>query len=115
MIYSEINSITDYQCVWYPDLEPIGILYNNCRELVASKQQQYNTGYENGYTTGYTEGETYGLNTSDVAKNSILSILNAPLMFLEIFNFEIFGINILGLLKFLLTMLIVLGVVKMIL
>ena len=53
----------------------------------------------------YLEGESAGLETSEVAKDSILSIISAPFYFFSnVFNFEIMGINIYSIISLLLTL-----------
>lgn len=89
-------------------------------------QEGYYTGYDDGemsqyayaqgYGDGYRQGETDGLNTAETGKNLILTIFSVPTYVLSnVFNFEIFGINLYSLICFLLTISIVGIVLKKIL
>ena len=72
--------------------------------------------YQNGYADGYRQGETDGLDTSETGKNLILTIFSVPSYVLSnVFNFEIFGINLYSLKCFLLTISIIGFVLKKIL
>lgn len=52
----------------------------------------------------FMEGETAGLNSGEIAKDSILSIFSAPFYFLSnVLNFEILGINLYSIISFLIT------------
>lgn len=76
----------------------------------------YDVGYNNGYADGHAQGETDGLNTGETGKNLILTIFSVPTYVLSnVFNFEIFGINLYSLICFLLTISIVGIVLKKIL
>lgn len=76
----------------------------------------YDVGYDNGYSDGYRQGETNGLDASETGKNLILTIFSVPTYVLSnVFNFEIFGINLYSLICFLLTISIVGIVLKKIL
>ena len=76
----------------------------------------YDVGYNNGYADGHAQGETDGLNTAEAGKNLILTIFSVPTYVLSnVFNFEIFGINLYSLICFLLTISIVGIVLKKIL
>lgn len=89
-------------------------------------QEGYYTGYDDGetsqyayqvgYTDGYRQGETNGLNSAETGKNLILTIFSVPSYVLSnVFNFEIFGINLYSLICFLLTISIIGIVLKKIL
>lgn len=54
---------------------------------------------------GYNEGENVGLQASDVAKTGILTVISAPFYILgNVFNIEIFGINLLSIITILITL-----------
>lgn len=85
----------------------------------------YNSGYEVGYDKGfsnvtdkaaYDKGYNDGLNESNIARNTILTLFSAPTYILStVFGFEIFGINIYTLICFVLTISIVAVIIKRIL
>lgn len=91
----------------------------------------FNTGYESGYTVGYDEGSGFGYQTGfndgftdaynqdTTAATIFTGILEVGLLpinvFLLIFNYEVFGINISGLVSGLLTIAVVLIIIRLIL
>ena len=70
-------------------------------------QNGYNDGYSNGYQGGYNSGYNAGANTDATASTIFTGILDVALIpvnvFLTIFNFDVFGINIAGIVSALLT------------
>lgn len=71
-------------------------------------------GYQQGYADGYTEGATQD-ETAVVIFTGILNVALLPInMFLQIFNFEVFGINIGGLVSAFLTVAIVVIIIRII-
>ena len=82
----------------------------------------YNDGYDNGYGTGYQTGYNEGLAHADYDSTAltvftgIVSIALTPInMFLKIFNFEILGINLTGLISGILTLAVVVIIIRLIL
>lgn len=90
----------------------------------------YGVGYADGYNTGYTEGESFGQQegfaqgliegtdrnaTATTIFTGILEVGLLPVnVFLAIFNFEVFGINIGGFLASLMTIAIIVIVIRII-
>lgn len=71
-------------------------------------------GYQQGYADGYTEGASQD-ETAVVIFTGILNVALLPInMFLQIFNFEVFGINIGGLVSAFLTVAIVVIIIRII-
>lgn len=69
---------------------------------------QKDTWFNTGYTEGYSTGQTDGLESSNALGNIIFTILSAPFVIISnSLDFEILGINILNLVKVILTLLIV--------
>lgn len=87
----------------------------------------YNSGYTNGlddglsqgYQTGYTDGYSVAVNQDTTAAIIFTGILEVALLpvnvFLAIFNYEVFGINISGLVASLLTVAVVVIIIRVIL
>lgn len=98
----------------------------------------YNTGYDIGYDIGYDDGLIYAnsvvntssasygagytagldeaLNTSDSFYSMVVSVLDAPVqVFLDTFNFEIFGINVSNVILSLFTLAVVTFIIKLLL
>lgn len=82
----------------------------------------YNTGYAEGYDagqqTGYANGLQDGLDTDSTALTIFTGIIDVGLLpvnvFIKMFNYEVFGINIAGLVSGLLTIAIVIIIIRII-
>ena len=77
----------------------------------------YDKGYDEGFFSGYQGGYNEGVQNGDLKSTGLqqmfLTILGFPITALQgIFNFEIFGINLLSLITFILTIGIVVFVIK---
>ena len=76
----------------------------------------YDTGRQDGYNTGYSVGYNDGVDTDGTAAAIYSGIIATGLIpiqfFLSIFNFEIFGINLTGLVTSLMSVCVVLIVIK---
>lgn len=76
----------------------------------------YSRGSEQGYNTGYSDGYTAGVSVDQTAFtifNGILNIGMAPInVFLAMFNFSVFGINLSNFVMSLLTLSVTIWVVK---
>lgn len=95
--------------------------------LINGQTQGYNTGYNDGfsagestgYQTGYTAGLSDGQQYDDTALTIFTGIIEVGLLpvniFLQMFNYEIFGINISGVVSALLTISIVIIIVRFLL
>ena len=74
----------------------------------SSNTSSYNSGYNSGYDSGYAVGETDGLSASKSLSSMVFSVLSAPFVIVSnTLNFEILGINILNLVKVILTILLI--------
>lgn len=81
-------------------------------------EQGYNTGlsegYGQGYSDGYNEGSSVDTNMFSIF-NGILNVCMLPInFFLSIFNFEILGINITGVVSALLSVCVVIIVIRLV-
>ena len=79
------------------------------------KETGYNTGYQTGYSTGYQTGYSEGLSLAD--NSSFMSLFNGiadtPLRFIYgLFNFDLFGVNVLIVILSLLTFIFVFHIIK---
>lgn len=78
----------------------------------------YSEGYQNGKADGYSEGLQAGMDTNGeafVIFNGILNVAMIPInVFLKIFEFEVFGINISSLVSALLSVAILIIVIRLI-
>lgn len=89
----------------------------------AGNSEGYATGYNDGVGVGYQDGYTTGFNdannqdaTAAVIFTGILEVALLPInVFLAIFNYEVFGINISGLVSALLTVAVVVIIIRVIL
>ena len=77
----------------------------------------YNKGYDVGYDVGYNNGELDGIKKGENVNASIgdmfLQIIDAPRQAIaNILNFEIFGLNVSGLVFFLITAVLVVAIIK---
>ena len=64
--------------------------------------------YASGYDSGYSVGQTDGLNSSNTFPRLIYTVLSAPFVIISnTLNFEIMGLNVLNLVKVVLTILII--------
>lgn len=79
---------------------------------------EYQEGYDIGRAEGYTEGLTDGMDTNGeafVIFNGILSVAMIPInVFLKIFEFEVFGINISSLVSAILSVAILIIVIRLV-
>lgn len=74
----------------------------------SNSEASYNSGYDSGYDDGYKNGEYDGLEASKGLSSMVLTVLSAPFVIISnTLNFEILGINILNLVKVILTVLVV--------
>lgn len=72
----------------------------------------YENSFNSGYDSGYSSGQTDGLNSSSVLGSIILTVFNAPFVFINnVLDFEIFGINLLNIVRVLITLLVLAFVV----
>lgn len=82
------------------------------------RQDGFSDGDQQGYQRGYTEGITYAQDQDQTALTIFTGICTVALlpvnMFLTIFNFEVFGINIGGFISSLLTIAIVVIIIRMV-
>lgn len=80
----------------------------------AGETTGYNSGYQDGYSAGYEEG----FDTDDTALTIFTGIINVGLLpvnfFLQILNFEVFGINIGAIVSATLTIAIVVIIIRVI-
>lgn len=89
--------------------------YNGYGEGVASQQPLIDNAYNTGYNNGYADGVNSN-GTAVTIFSGILQIGMLPInFFLSILNFEVFGINISGFIKAILTICLTIIVVKTIL
>lgn len=79
------------------------------QELWAGVERGLTNGYNSGYSDGYEQGSIDGVVRNENAfLNMVTAIFTAPGAFIDgIFNFEIFGINLAGFIKTILTIAIV--------
>lgn len=71
-------------------------------------ESNYNRGFNVGYNEGYSVGQSDGLKASNSLSSMVYSILSAPFVIVSnTLNFEILGINILNLVKVILTILLI--------
>lgn len=81
--------------------------------LISYGQSNYDRGYTNGYDDGYKEAEDTDANTNSIF-SGIIDVGLLPInMFLDIFNFQLFGINFRNVVSGLLTALIAIILVRM--
>lgn len=89
-----------------------GILKTELNSLLNDFEYLYLDGFDYSYNIGYNDG----LNESDIAENTILTIFSAPTYILStIFDFELFGINIYALICFFLTLTVISFILKRVL
>lgn len=102
--------------------------FDYCINLVnnSAYNDGFNTGYNQGLNTGYDQGYQYGVSdtlqsmdydsTALTIFTGITSIALTPInMFLQIFNFEILGINLTGFISGILTLAVVVIIIRLIL
>lgn len=69
--------------------------------------------YQEGYNDGYFDGELDGMENGQTLYGMILGIFDAPIhVFTEMFNFEVLGVNLAGLVFSLLTLLIIVFIIR---
>lgn len=72
--------------------------------------------YEAGYQVGFEKGKTEGMNSNpdnNILSNALFSIVDLPLIYLNsLLNFEIFGINLLGLFGFMIAIALLIFIFK---
>lgn len=85
-----------------------GYAEGNAAGYAEGEAAGYAEGKKDGYNDGYAAGETAGLDTNEVAKNGILSIISAPFYFMSnVFNFDIMGINVYSIISLFITLAVV--------
>lgn len=93
-------------------------LFDNIALFIGSSSVSYEKGYDDGYSFGYDEGLIDGVDTNGeafVIFNGILNVAMIPInVFLKIFEFEVFGINISSLVSALLSVAILIIVIRLI-
>lgn len=97
-------------------------LYNELIELYQSTEQlideaedaAYDIGFEQGYGWGYSQGRFEVEQDSTTVVDGIIAVVDSPFRILKnIFDFEVFGINIAGVIFFLISIVLVGFVIKM--
>lgn len=79
----------------------------------------YNDGYTDGESDGYADGYNYGFElgqgSGDSWKNILGAIIDTPILYLrKFFGYEVFGVNIYGLLATLISLIVALSVFRLI-
>lgn len=88
---------------------------NRLQAVVSRFPEQLQQRYNDGKNDGLQEGYTNGMNEANALENGLITVMNAPFYILKgVFNFEIFGINILTIILSIMTLLIVGFIVKLI-
>lgn len=84
----------------------------------AGNDNGFNDGYSNGYSEGYSEGYLSGQDVDSTASTIFTGIIDVGLLpinfFLQILNFEVFGINIGGFVSALMTIAIVVIILRVV-
>lgn len=74
----------------------------------------YDAGYYDGDIDGYNAGYNAGQNSSDSFYNMVISVLDAPVqVFLDTFDFEIFGVNVSSIILSLFTLAVITFIIKL--
>lgn len=80
---------------------------------VYGSEDGYNEGWHAGYIEGYDAAQTDSEVLNSVIPEFVYAIFNAPIDILrDVFSFEIFGVNVAGVVMFVLTALVVLFVIR---
>lgn len=119
--------VNDAEVVFYQFYQTVPYLIGNINGTYQSgydsgyaqgRQDGYTDGESNGYQKGYTDGVVYAQDQDQTALTIFTGICTVALlpvnMFLTIFNFEVFGINIGGFISSLLTIAIVVIIIRMV-
>lgn len=79
------------------------------------REQGYSTGYETGYGEGYNYGFSLGNDSNDAWRNILGAIIDTPILYLrKFFGYEVFGVNIYGLMATLISLIVALSIFRLI-
>lgn len=124
LLDTEYVDLIDYEfiqreCTYYPltlNIPSVQFAQDVIIIYQMSSSETINDSIQSIYNTAYDKGYNDGLNESNIAQNTILTLFSAPTYILStVFGFEIFGINIYTLICFILTISIVAVIIKRIL
>lgn len=116
-LHTEVDNISEqkeaYEVNYYSMVSQYNQLKYESDNKIAQLNQTIMTQYTERYDEGYSDGYNTCLNDGNIVTDGIISIVDSPFAIIrEIFNFEIFGINVSGLIFFVLSLLIVGFVLK---